>query len=269
MDANLGIAAPEATPSTAPSIDTTGVAPAEPDPDVQADIAANYRDLASPALEQGPIGDCTVVSAINALAQTPEGLAFLDSLVTELAPGIYGVSLRDPYGNPVTVQVAMEGARPGLVGATGSIALAAIERAIGAVQTTALELDPLGPIAIGSPPTAAMQALGLENVVDALPSDVVTSFAESKGSAVVAAVATAPVDDNPAYAAALAEYGLTPNHQYSVATTYTDPVTGGLMAVLSNPWGVDHPTAVPVDQMDALFSSATWGRAPEGDAARP
>lgn len=206
---------------TEADVDTTGVVVQELTPqqqfDQQVDLIQNFRDAASsPELIQGEIGDCYAVAAINAVAQTPEGQAHLQSMVTPLGDGVYNVTLQGPDG-PVTVGVALNN---GEVFASGPEHLQAIEKAI--VYTNSADpLTGVNPDAAGGNAGLALAQIGLSYVY----------------------AGDAPSQD----AAAVAQVYGQDGHAYAIGGTLVDPSTGATVLVPMNPWGVEQIGPIPAD----------------------
>ncbi|MBK6697624.1 MAG: hypothetical protein IPG50_36385 [Myxococcales bacterium] len=240
-------------------IDATDVEPRELSAEeqfaIQVDLLQHHQDLASPALlNQGQIGDCFVVSTLNTIAHTPEGMAYLNSLVTPQGDGAYHVTLFGADGQPTTVLVAMDPNGPYGSGASGDPTLAILERAIGTMHGPFDSMGAYDSIANGGRPYEAMNDLGLF----AQPLEASAALGYTPDGVDVLVVGTRP--DAPG----LADFGLVGSHAYSVVGSLSDPSTGEMMLILQNPWGGEHPSPIPASQVDSLFGYASHGMLPSG-----
>lgn len=225
----------------------------------QADIAQNYRDLASPPeLFQGTRGDCFNVAGINALtARDPDGVLGLAQPTRR--EGIWGVTTLNPDGQPNHVythdgRISTGGDRSqdrGLAGATTS------DPQLQAVyNATSLLYHPGQP---GGNPAYAMERLGADARGYNDPTAAITDY-QNGGAAVLGTMSDRQLQAmDPATRQAFEGAGLVPGHAYQVASVLRHP-DGRDYAVLSNPWGREHPQPVPVSDLNRYFNSGFSGR---------
>jgi len=234
-------------------IDVTGVDPASPYSeeelfDIRVDIMQNYQDSASPPqLYQGDVADCFVVATLNAIAATPEGQAYLESMIKPLGDGLNEVTFPGRDGEPITVIVSDSD----LAGGSGSYELQVLELAYGVATGGNQDTSPYASLQTGNPADVlAVLGLGTGDVHDAS-----AALGFQQGSEVWTLGTNG--DSN-----ALSAYGLVDNHAYTVLGSITHPISGETYLVVGNPWGTQQPLPIPESALGTVFVGGAGGQLP-------
>ncbi len=216
-----GMSTPRGEFGEPPPIDVTGVTVTELTPQQQfdqtVDLLQNYRDAASPGeISQLHVGNCAVVSVVNALNSTPEGQAYINSLVTDLGDDRYNVRLTGADGQPQNVPVTFVDNLYAQGDKTLQIVNAAVVESNGMVQSAR---EGMG-TGEGMWPSEVMTQLGLQNVQMVDGGAVALQAATGGNFVAVIDYATSP----------------TTTHANPVLGVVTNPDTGAPNMVTANTW---------------------------------
>ena len=193
-----------------------------------------------PNTDQGPIGDCWVVSVINALAFVPSGPAFIANDIVQTASGFTVTLYKAASGglpgigtqNYQPVQISVPNSFPyyaanGGAGGYGGVLEAAVASLNGGYSV----------IGGGGDPAVAMEELTGHPATAQIPSTI--AFA-----ALLADFKAGDLITLDSFPMAGLPYGLVKNHAYTlVGITSTTAATATLQ--LLNPWGYDNPSQIP------------------------
>ncbi|AXK46464.1 C2 family cysteine protease [Brachybacterium saurashtrense] len=197
---------------------------------------------------QGGIGDCYLLSSLQALAQRDPD--FLRDHVDEVEPGVYEVTMYDENGDPIVYQVesVQEG---GVRDAEGDQSLYSLyERAY------AMHLEERGVDINGGFPEDAMETLTGKGA-DAYDSLELGELAEQLDRGRLVNTDTGGIDDP-------AHDQIVGNHAYTVTSVDTEAGT----VTVTNPWGPGDPNApktvtMTYDGYRESFGRTTVGRTDE------
>ena len=219
-----GMSTPRGEFGEAPPIDVTGVTVTELTPQQQfdqtVDLLQNYRDTASPGeLTQLHVGNCAVISVVNALNSTPEGQAYINSLVTDLGDDRYNVRLTGTDGQPQNVPVTFVNNAYAQGDKTLQIVNAAVIETNGMIESAR---EGMG-TGEGVWPSEVMTQLGLQNVQMVDGGAVALQAATGGNFVAVIDYATSP----------------TSTHANPVLGVVTNPDTGAPNMVTANTWSTN------------------------------
>lgn len=196
-------------------------------------------------LNQGSIGDCSAVATLREIGSTPEGQAYLNSMVQEKGDGFYQVTLVGADGQ---AQLQTVWLHPGEVFGDGNPTAMAIEKALVYNAQSAAGIEGMNGIRVDT----VMNQLGLTDVSYGPPTNALNVGIQNQ----ILVGGTPELGPVPA--------GLVPNHAYGVSGTVTD-ANGNLSVVLSNPWGSGQPDAINADQIGTAIDGVTTGTVPWPD----
>jgi Calpain family cysteine protease len=229
--------------------------------------AKGKPDIDIADIGQRSIGDCYLLSALGVLTQTPEGRAHIRDMIRENRDGAgnvlsYTVTLYECTPPAIEPRVATKTeiavstslsyqhastTRPGVANDRAEMWVAVIEKAYAELK------GGFGKVMNGGWPGEAFQALTgkLGTYVAAADYDAARLAADRKANRPVTLSTGRVHKDNP--------FGLVANHAYMVVGSRTD-AKGEVSVLLRNPWGKDHPTPIPVSQLQKYFTYADVGQ---------